>query len=85
MVMWDQVRAWFEIDGALRDILVRDTVEAEWDRLLEAVTEWGYAATWSVGGEPIAAPGSARAALSDPAPRLLSMQVSSLARADTRA
>jgi hypothetical protein len=73
--MWDQIRTWFEIDGALRDILVRDTVESDWDHLFEAVTEWGYQATWSVGGEPIAAPESASAALSDPEPLLLSIQV----------
>lgn len=75
MVKWDQARTWFEIDGALRDILVRDTVEADWDRLFEAVTEWGYQATWSVGGESIAAPESASAALSDPEPLLFSIQV----------
>lgn len=75
MVTWDQVGTWFEIDGGLRDIFVRDTVEADWDRLFEAVKEWGYQATWSVGGEPIAAPESASAALSDPEPLLLSIQV----------
>ena len=44
--MWDRVRMFLEVDGAQRVILVRDTVEADWDRLIEAVTEWGYRASW---------------------------------------
>lgn len=75
VVTWERARSWFASDGALRDIFVRGSGEADWERLLEAVSEWGYQATWSNGGVPIAPPERASAVLAGADPPLLSIQV----------
>lgn len=61
MVDWAQVQSAFEPDGALRDIIVADTNLADWERVLAALPEWGYATEWRDDGPAGALPKSAAA------------------------
>ncbi len=61
MVDWAQVQSAFEPDGALLDIIVADTNLADWERVLAALPEWGYATEWCKDGPAAALPKSAAA------------------------
>jgi hypothetical protein len=72
-MIWHQVRDWFAVDGALRDIVVGDARAADWDRLISAVADWGYESSWSPDDK--SAPACARDAFLGPDLRTLSIRI----------
>lgn len=68
----------FTPDGALRDILVRDTTIEDWDRLLNATESWGWHHEWLIDGERGPRPASAAAAFASSDSHTLALVVDGL-------
>jgi hypothetical protein len=65
MVGWSEIEKHFVRDGALRDIYVDPTSEADWNLFLTALASWNLETDYSVDGEPAPVPSTAGEAFAD--------------------
>jgi hypothetical protein len=56
MAEWSELADFFEPDGSLRDIYIKDVTQDDWNRVLGLIRERYKAVTFSVNGKPAPLP-----------------------------